>query len=148
AVGLACLTGRRVTEVLRVGSFAPHSRYSVAFQGQLKTRERVMPAYEIPTLCDAALVLAGVDRLRSLASESSINEDDLAGVADKHFSSLVPPRLDGDLYTQLFRAVYGCLAVFFFAPPECLDTVYLNRVYGHYWIVESSGQLQTDYNAT
>src|SRR5437667_3882874 len=148
AVGLACLTGRRATEVLVVGSFTPHTRYSVTFKGQLKVRDKVMPPYEIPVLCEAALVLSAVDRMRSLVGDSAVSEDDLSGVADRHFSELVPGRAGASLYTHLFRAVYGCLAVFYFCPSRILDAVYLNRVYGHYWITESEGKLKADYEAT
>jgi telomere resolvase len=148
AVGLAPLTGRRLQEVLAVGSFSPHTRFSVTFKGQLKVHDRVMPPYEIPVLCEASLVLEAWDRLRRLLGASAPDEDQLTGVADKHFAELVPPRAGGSLYTHLFRAVYGCIAVFFYAKPEILDTVYLNRIYGHYWISESSGKLQADYLAT
>ncbi len=148
AVGLAPLTGRRLQEVLAVGSFSPHTRFSVTFKGQLKVRDRIMPPYEIPTLCEASLVLEAWDRLRRLLGDSPPDEDQLTGVADKHFAELVPPRAGGSLYTHLFRAVYGCIAVFFYAKPEILDTVYLNRIYGHYWISEASGKLQADYLAT
>jgi hypothetical protein len=147
-VALAVLTGRRLGEILAAGSFTPHTRYTLTFTGQLKVRDKVMPPYEIPTLCEASLILAAVDRLRSLVAGSEPDEDQLGGVADKHFADLVPGRSGGSLYTHLFRAVYGCLAVFFFAPSRILDTVYLNRIYGHYWITEASGKLQADYTAT
>lgn len=147
-VALACLTGRRLHEVLAVGSFTPHTRYSVMFTGQLKTQERVMKPYEVPVLCEATTVLSAVDHLRDLIGKTVVNEDSLGGVADHHFSELVPPREDSNLYTHLFRAVYGCIAVFYFCPEEVQDTVFLNRVYGHYWMVEASGKLKADYEST
>ena len=68
--------------------------------------------------------------------------------AEKHFSALVPARSGGDLYTHLFRAVYGCIAVFYYAPPENLAIRYLATIYGHYWILQSSGKQQHDYIVT
>lgn len=148
-VALAVLTGRRLHEVLEAGSFSPHARYTLTFKGQLKVQDKVMPAYEVPVLCEASLVLAAIDRLRSLLIAGSVpDEDQLTGVAERLFSDLVPPRAGGSLYTHLFRAVYGCIAVFFYAPSRIVETVYLNRIYGHYWITEATGKLQADYNAT
>jgi hypothetical protein len=148
AVSLAVLTGRRVTEVLVVGSFSPHTRFTVTFKGQLKTREKIMPPYEIPVLCEASLVLAAVDRLRSLVGGAAVDENQLGEVAETHFAGIVPPRSGGNLYTHLFRSVYGCIAVLYFCKPEILDQIYLNRIYGQYWVTEATGQLQADYAAT
>jgi Telomere resolvase ResT/TelK catalytic domain len=147
-VALAVLTGRRLHELLDAGSFTPRMRYTLTFKGQLKVRDKVMPPYEIPVLCEGSLVLAAVDRLRSLIAAGSADEDSLGGIADRHFSDIVPPRSGGNLYVHLFRAVYGAIAVFYFCKREVLDTVYLNRIYGHYWIAEAEGTVQANYNAT
>src|SRR4029077_18279745 len=72
----------------------------------------------------------------------------VSAAADRHFSKLVPPRSGGDLYTHLHRAVYGALAVFYFCPRNVLDFRYLARIYGHYWVLESSGEVQMNYLTT
>src|SRR4029077_11083087 len=108
AVGLAVLTGRRLTELVEVGELFPKSIYTVIFSGQLKRRDKVLPPYEIPVLWKAVDVLAAWARLRCMP----IGADGrlVSAAADRHFSKLVPPRSGGDLYTHLHRAVYGALA--------------------------------------
>src|SRR5260370_11771434 len=47
-----------------------------------------------------------------------------------------------------FISHIGKISVFFFCKPETLDMVYLNRIYGQYWIIEAEGKLKADYAAT
>lgn len=59
-VGLALCTGRRLAEILVTGSITEATDYTVIFAGQLKTKERTVVPYEIPTLAPASLVLSAV----------------------------------------------------------------------------------------
>lgn len=163
-VGLAVCTGRRESEVLKSGEFSPRtdSAYSVLFRGQLKTKAKVLAPYEIPTLCEASLVLEAWQRLRKLVDCSAEETDlisskygpDLSVVANAVFGHLVPwtpdpeGRQKGNLYTALFRKVYGRLAVFYYAPPETLDITYMNHVYGHYKAFEDTGDIERQYDTT
>ena len=80
--------------------------------------KRLLEPYEIPTLCEAALVLDAVQRLRGLVDCSNIAIDqisvkygpDAVAAAQRSFEALVPPREGADLYTHLFRSVYGRIA--------------------------------------
>lgn len=64
AVALAGLTGRRIGEVVLSGQVQWKSSYSVLFSGRLKRRGVPDKAFEIPTLCEAHLVIGGWERLR------------------------------------------------------------------------------------
>lgn len=146
AAGLAVLVGRRYEELVQVGELFPKSLYSVMFKGQLKRRDAVLPPYEIPTLIEAATVLDAWRRLRSLGAGGDGRL--VSEAADKHFSGLVPARSGGDLYTHLFRSVYGAIAVFYYAPAETLAIKYLSTIYGHYWVLAASGETQHNYQTT
>ena len=65
AVGLAGATGRRIGEVLLSGTFESKSPYTVLFTGRLKRQGAPEQPFEIPTLCEAVLVLDAWQRLRS-----------------------------------------------------------------------------------
>jgi hypothetical protein len=146
ACGLAVLVGRRYEELVTVGQLFPKTAYSLTFKGQLKRKDQTLPPYEIPTLVEAAVVLDAWRRLRELGAGADGRL--VSEAAERHFSGLVPGRAGGDLYAHLFRAVYGCIATFFYAPPEILALRYLATIYGHYWVLQSSGKQQHDYTAT
>jgi hypothetical protein len=137
-VGLAVTTGRRLSEVLKTGEFTEYSAYTVMFSGQLKKRAEY-PAYEIPTLCEASLALSAINRLRASVDCTNDEIDTISrkygpmvvATAQREFEALVPAREDDDLYTHLFRSVYGRIAVYYYARPETSDLKYMNEVYGH-----------------
>jgi hypothetical protein len=155
-VGLAVCTGRRIQEILKEGEFFPKTAYSVLFKGQLKKKDVILPPYEIPTLVEASAVLDALARLRGLLDCSAVEGDqissrygpDCAAAADFAFTDLVPARAGGNLYTHLFRAVYGRIATFYYCPPEIMDLRYMAHIYGHYWVLEATGEKQANYNST
>jgi Telomere resolvase ResT/TelK catalytic domain len=156
SAGLAVATGRRLSEVLAEGEFHPKTNYTVVFGGQLKRQDKILEPYEIPTLCEAQLVLDAIQRLRSLVDCSTIPLDqisvrlgpDVVAAAQRAFEPLVPAREGADLYTHLFRAVYGRIACHYYAKPETSDLTYMAVVYGHYWVVKSTGKQQQNYAST
>jgi len=156
SAGLAVATGRRLSEVLAEGEFHPKTNYTVVFGGQLKRQDKILEPYEIPTLCEAQLVLDAIGRLRSLVDCSTIPLDqisvrlgpDVVAAAQRAFEPLVPAREGADLYTHLFRAVYGRIACHYYAKPETSDLTYMAVVYGHYWVVKSTGKQQQNYAST
>ncbi len=99
-VGLAVVTGRRLSELLKTGQFYAEQPYTVLFAGQLKQRAEELKPYEIPTLCRADLVIAALSRLRSLLDCSKLDVHQLAEryspvaseAAQRHFTGLVPVR--------------------------------------------------------
>lgn len=152
AVGLAVTTGRRLTEILKTARFHPLSDWTVEFEGQLKQKAEMMPPYEIPTLVEAEAVMSAWQRLRDLRHcETLTNEEvedrygeEVRTAADRHFASLVPSRTgrEDNLFTHLFRACYGTLATWLFAPPSVNSLVYMATIYGHYWVLQAKTEQQ------
>lgn len=158
-LGLSVLTGRRVTEILKTGDLYPETDWTVTFSGQLKKRNVFLPPYEIPTLIRADLVLAAWHRLRGLLDCSALEKEavdemyapEVRAVATRHFGALVPTRMghEEQLYTHLFRCIYGQIAVFYFAPDIVLNLDYMAEIYGHYWYKDAqSKKKQMSYSST
>jgi telomere resolvase len=152
AVGLAVTTGRRLTEILKTAQFHPLSDWTVAFEGQLKQKAEILRPYEIPTLVEADQVMAAWQRLRSLLDCQALTNEEVESLygeevrtaADRHFSSLVPYRTgrEENLFTHLFRAVYGTIAIWLFCPPSVNALVYLATIEGHYWVIRAKTEKQ------
>lgn len=155
-LGLAVTTGRRLTEVLKVGTYKPKTRYTVVFEGQLKRKDEVLEPYEIPTLVEDDRVLSAWKRLRELMDCSTLEKEHISvkygplvvDAAQRHFADLVPARSDGDLYTHLFRAVYGRIACHYYARPQTSDFKYMATIYGHYWVIKATGKTLENYAST
>jgi hypothetical protein len=149
AVALAAVTGRRLAEVLQVGVFKPKSMYSVMFSGQLKRRDEETPAFEIPTLCPANLVLIEVARLRQMLEVQDMDTRTVSqkyghfaqDAANRHFGDLLDGRDEDkkeNLYSHLFRSVYARIAVFWFCPPTVTDMHFMATIQGHYELLQST----------
>ena len=148
AAGLAVVTGRRCTEVIKTAQFEYKTPYSVIFTGALKRGdEPVECVFEIPTLCQAQLVIGAIANLRSqLGAEiqdlskrqvSSRYSRAVAKKCDRYFDELVPPREDKDnLYTHLFRAVYATIASYWYCPPTVPEIEFRAAIQGHYQIID------------
>lgn len=148
AAGLAVVTGRRCTEVIKTAQFEYKSKYSVIFTGALKRGdEPVECVFEIPTLCQAQLVIDAIANLRSQLGEeihdlskrqvSSRFGRAVANKCDRYFDEFVPPREDKDnLYTHLFRAVYATIASYWYCPPTIPEIEFRAAIQGHYQIID------------
>jgi hypothetical protein len=155
-VGLAVATGRRLSEVLKTGQFFPSTRFTVMFAGQLKRRDKALAPFEIPTLVESSLVLQAWERLHSLLDCSQLSVEKVShdyspkvkATAIRWYKSLVPLSKTAkhqDLYTHLFRSVYGCIAVFWFCPEGLSHIDYLATIMGQYWVLEAqTKQLKRD----
>src|SRR5439155_14331016 len=94
-------------------------------------------------------------RLRGLVDCTNVDADEISDKygpqvtdsAQRAYDSLVPGRSGGDLYTHLFRSVYGRIATFYYAKPEISDLKYMSNIYGHYWLFKV-GELQSSYVST
>jgi hypothetical protein len=144
--GLAVLTGRRSTELLKTAEFVYKTPYSVTFTGALKRRgETQTLSFEIPTLAPAQSIVEAVGKVRKKLDTSDLTErqinknysDDVSKACDKHFSKLVPAR-DGkdNLYTHLFRSVYATIATHWYCPTWVSDLEYRAAIQGHYFILD------------
>ncbi len=155
-VAIALGLGLRLSEVLGPKTeIYPHTRYSVDFSGQLKRRDKILLPYERPTLMEASGIIDAWRWIREQVEWKGLESDEINDrygqkvieAAIQQFSRLVPPREDGELYTHLFRAVYGTIAIFYYCPPHVHALTYLNTILGHYWIDEN-GNVERDYKAT
>jgi hypothetical protein len=82
ACGLAVVTGRRSTEVIKTAQFEYKSKYSLTFTGALKRGdEPVELSIEIPTLCEAQLIIDAIARIRSQLGE------EIQGLSKRQVSS-------------------------------------------------------------
>jgi hypothetical protein len=140
--GIALVTGRRLTEVLKSARFFPQSIYTVVFDGQLKKREdiNVLP-YEIPTLAPAEAVMAAWRRLRSLVDCTDMDNrqveekfhKDVNLAANRHFAGLIPQQSEREnLSSRAFRAVYAHIARLWWCPIRTSDMSYVNAILGHW----------------
>ena len=148
AAGLAVVTGRRCTEIIKTASFEYQSKYSVVFSGSLKRKnEPVECIFEIPTLCEANLVIRAIASLKdklggeierlSKRQVSSRFGNTVAKRCDRYFTELVPPREDKDnLYTHLFRAVYATIAAYWYCPSTIPEMEFRAAIQGHYQILD------------
>jgi hypothetical protein len=158
-VGLAAVTGRRLTELLKTAVFHPMSPYTVQFEGQLKQKAELLAPYEIPTLVEADLVIEAWRRLRSLLDCSRLENNaverkygpTVRSAADHHFRGLVPNRTgrESNLFVHLFRAIYGTLAIYYFCPDVVNALSYLATIQGHYWLERAENpQMKLNYQST
>ena len=148
AAGLVVLTGRRSSEVIKTAKFSYKTKFSVIFSGSLKRRsEPIDVVFEIPTLCEAQLVIDAIANLRrylgdeveelSVRQVSGRYSRAVAKKCDEHFADLVPRRAGEDnLYSHLFRAVYATIASHWYCPPTVPEMEYRAAIQGHYQILE------------
>jgi hypothetical protein len=144
ALGLIVLTGRRVNEILESGSFIEKTAYSVIFTGQLKQGEHEI-SYEIPTLCQASLVIEGLNRLRSmkLPADTGNNPRNVRDLANEHFKDIVTSHR-GRLTSHTFRGVYTKIAIFYYCPLNVADIHFAAKIEGHRKFVELEDSSETE----
>jgi hypothetical protein len=150
AAGLAVVTGRRISEILKTAEFTSKSTYSVIFAGAVKRRDESVPlTFEIPTLVPANTVIDAIAKLRGWLDTSNMTnrqineryEQAVAQVCDRYFRALVPLRSGkGNLYTHLFRAVYATIATHWFCPPTISDLEFRAYIQGHFQILNETNQ--------
>ncbi len=150
AAGLAVVTGRRVSEILKTAHFTFKSTYSVMFTGAVKRRqESVALNFEIPTLVEANTVIEAISKLRGWLDTSNLTnrqineryEQAVAQACERYFRELVPLREGkGNLYTHLFRAVYATIATHWFCPPRVSDLEFRAYIQGHFQILNETDE--------
>ncbi len=150
AAGLAVVTGRRVSEILKTAHFTFKSTHSVMFTGAVKRRqESVALNFEIPTLVEANTVIEAISKLRGWLDTSNLTnrqineryEQAVAQACERYFRELVPLREGkGNLYTHLFRAVYATIATHWFCPPTVSDLEFRAYIQGHFQILNEANE--------
>jgi hypothetical protein len=148
--GLAVVTGRRLTELLKTGRFFPKTLSTVIFDGQLKRRDVNLKPYEIPVLTSAELVISAWRRLRHLEDCTGLDNEQVAQKyhkaasenAARQFAGLIPQKsATEDLHTHTLRATYAHIAVLWFCPLPVSDRSYVNAILGH-WQATNDQQMR------
>lgn len=111
-IGLAALTGRRVAEIATSAEFKFISPRRILFSGQLKTRDREgVTSYEIPVLCDSAIVIEGLKRLRFerpyLINQARLFHDRCSKDLNKKTSQLYRQLYKEELKPKDLRSIYA-----------------------------------------
>ncbi len=167
AAGILAMAGRRVGEVLVSGQIAPKSAYSVLFSGRLKLRGKPDYAFEIPTLCEADLVLSAWERLRSQPELRAMNlpvseptKAHLDAVNGKlypqvrqavtYFFDELLPDLEGEassetVFSHLLRSLYAMLAVWRYCPQRVDPDTFRATILGHRYYFRAQGEERLNY---
>lgn len=156
-LGLAGLTGRRVSEIAITSRFDLRTEMTVWFQGQLKTRGVTdrPEGYEIPTLTYAETVVAALARLREwkpelVAPANATIEKQVA--LSKRFHNRASTELCkrcrktfGALKVKDLRPVYGELAYLFADDPTIAKKRYMSDILGHGLNDNATGESYLDF---
>jgi Telomere resolvase len=137
---LALVTGRRQGEIHSTARFVPTGANSVLFTGQLKEKGKVggqsEEGYEIPTLVDSALVVAGLEWLRD-AHKRKPTPKESHNAYSKYLSADVKVWFDRCLpdvepgHYHNFRQFYALCATRAFCPVEMTERYYKGTILGH-----------------
>jgi hypothetical protein len=167
AAGLLAMVGRRVGEVLLSGEIAAKSAYSVTFSGRLKRRGMPDYAFEVPTLCEASLVLSAWERLRAhpdledllipgerptRAQLDRINGKlypRVRAAVTHFFGGLIPgvgeEEDDEKLFSHLLRSLYATLAVWRYCPELVDPDTFRAKILGHSYFFRAQGEERLNY---
>ena len=141
-VGLIAATGRRITEILKTGSFKQIGKFEVDFSGQLKGKGKVK-AYPIFTLiesskiCDALLKYRRMAEIKELKKKTNAEIDssknsEINRFVGESFSELIAmPVGEIQLSAKNLRAVYGALAIYLFCPWKQDPSQFITERLGH-----------------
>ncbi len=142
AVGILAASGRRLSEGLVTAQFARETAYTVLFIGQLKQPVADL-SYEIPTLVEADVLIAALERLRKDPAFSDASTLTLSEVAHRYgpkvretarevFGSVLPVRAGKhQLAAHDLRAAYARICVHWYCPFEKSDRLYAATILGH-----------------
>ncbi len=136
ASGLALLTGRRITEILKTGNFTNYkrSKYMLNFDGQLKKKgenERY-PLYALFNTAKDCKIALG--RIRLILDTKKMTNEDVSRKYNKavnsrvmlHFSPFI-----GRCSAHDLRAVYAAVCSREYRPIEIDENVFFSGLLGH-----------------
>ena len=129
-------TGRRATEVIARGNFekskTPHC---VLFTGQLKTKDDVREAYEIPILgMSPNSLITLVDKIRSLKDFSDKSNEYIASRTNSYVNKAIVDAFDKKnrhVTSETLRCVYAFVAYRLYGNPKISEAVYGSKILGH-----------------
>lgn len=136
SMAIALASGRRQSEVHGEGSWQKLSERSILFDGQAKLKGRDPFSYEIPTLLDADLVLAGRQRLIQLGkaprSPVQVNQSIARMMSTWLKAHTIPgtERLESLTYKGS-RDIYESIAKRLLKPAGISDIEFVAQILGH-----------------
>ncbi|GCF11390.1 protelomerase family protein [Dictyobacter arantiisoli] len=142
-VGIAICTGRRLAEILKMGTFAVKEPYTVWFEGQVKGRTRMPDRYELPTLVRGYLVVEAMAKLRRLVDCTALEVEQVSQkygkavneTVERVYGSLIPERDHHHLSVHNLRSYYASLAVLWYAPDTVSEVNYKAYIHGHRFVL-------------
>jgi hypothetical protein len=135
-LGLAALTGRRVAEIGCTAIFNYINDSTIAFKGQLKTKELDNNlSFEIPVFTDSKLVISALENIRTKFSQyinnpTKFHNNCSSALSKKahQFESFVEDKVTA----KDLRAIYAAIAFNKYCRSDRMDdTVYYSNVLGH-----------------
>jgi len=127
-------TGRRTTEVIARGNFenskTPHH---ISFSGQLKTKDEVREAYEIPVLgMTPNALISLVDKIRNMKNYSDKSNEFIASRTNAYVNKAIRTALDrDDVTSETIRCIYAFIAYRLYGNPQISEAVYCSKILGH-----------------
>ena len=164
AAAIILLTGRRPTEILKLGDFTQTGAYQLEFSGQLKRRSDETATFPIYCLVRSYLLIDAFTRFRRIASVRELQEAENTAV-DSRLNATVnravrtvfsedilpAPLGEAQLSAKNLRAAYVNIAYHLFGNPETSIGSFAEDFLGHqnagsaasyedYYCVDGDGQ--------
>ncbi|WP_201374553.1 protelomerase family protein [Ktedonobacter robiniae] len=142
-----------MAEIVKTGQFHVKTKYSVWYEGAPNRSDFRESHVEIPTFAPASLVVEAVERVRRIVECEGLTRRDVSlrygravrEAAYRHVLRWVPlfPG-EHDVYTVLYRSVYGSLALYWYCPATVSTSIYLATIEGHRYIREAPSAERRD----
>jgi hypothetical protein len=129
-------TGRRATEVVARGVFEPSDEpHCVKFSGQLKSKDDVREAYEIPVIgMSPNALIALVAKIREMKDFSDKTNEYIASRTNAFINKAIADDFDTKerhVTSESLRCVYAFVAYRLYGNPKISEAVYGSKILGH-----------------
>jgi hypothetical protein len=129
-------TGRRSTEVVARGQFSKSKIPNcVLFSGQLKTKDDVREAYDIPVIgMSPNALIALVDKIRNMKDYSDKSNEFIASRTNAYVNKAIVDAFDTKdrhVTSESLRCVYAYISYRLYGNPKISEPVYCAKILGH-----------------
>lgn len=146
-VGLALITGRCVSEVLKSGVIVPKKQYSLLFTSYQEQVDAVLGPFELPTLVEAEAVFSAWHRVRELLDCKALPASEICAryrpavceSAEHHFERYVPVDEHQDWYAPLYLRIYPLIATRYYCPIWIKSMWFKEIIRGFRWPLSYEG---------
>jgi len=136
AVAISVLTGRRMIEVFKTGSFtATDNPYSALFEGQAKKRTDL--TYKIPLLAPLAIIQKALNKLRVTKSTEDLTNAEVNLRFSTSCNSAARRVLGFEKHFHDARAIYAVIAFETRMPHNFSLNFFVSKVLGHVGMQQS-----------